>query len=212
MSRFARQHQATARIAGRSIKGSRRLAIMAISSLFALWPALSPANDFCPNIYEAGTLHLPFNAAFTHIDSFKHANGNSYDGLIVTSFFNAIKNPDPNSNATTSFYERDLVARITGIGYRSESWWNPSQAEILTDLDLASPVTPNGPGQQVWPNEAKRVPDGILPFEAIASPQGLCPCGDSATGDCGGRLPGHRMAGARTWPGLRFVRVCLWLR
>ena len=165
------------RIAARERLASTALkvSVLLLGAAAVMLPNQGSANDFCPNIYKGGSFELPFNPAFTHIDTFNAPNGSSYDGLIVTSFFNAIKNPDPNANSVTSFYERDLVARIPGIGYRSSAWWNPSQAEILTDLDLANPVTPNALGQQVWPNEAQRVPDGILPFEAIVSPQGFHP-------------------------------------
>jgi hypothetical protein len=151
-----------------------RTALLLIGAAAALMPTTGKTNDFCPNVYTGGAFGLNFNPAFTHVDKFNFGS-TGYDGLVVTSFFNAVKNPDPDANGTTSFYERDLVARITGIGYRSPAWWNPNQAEILTDLDLADPVEPNGPGQQVWPNEAQRVEDGILPFEAIVSPQGFHP-------------------------------------
>jgi hypothetical protein len=167
-------HQVASVVRPYLTRGAFRLALLALSAMAVILPGNSQANDFCPDIYRAGTLGLNFNPAFTHVDKF-NAGSKAYDGLVVTSFFNAIKNPDPNANGTTSFYERDLVARITGIGYRSQAWWNPNQVEVLTDLDLANPVTPNGPGQQVWPNEAQRVPDGILPFEAIVSPQGFHP-------------------------------------
>jgi hypothetical protein len=151
-----------------------RLALLGLGIAAVLLPQSGRANDFCPDIYDGGAFPLNFNPAFTHVERFNFGS-TAYDGLVVTSFFNAVKNPDPDANSTTSFYERDLVARITGIGYRSPAWWNPNQAEILTDLDLADPVTPNAPGQQVWPNEAQRVPDGVLPFEAIVSPQGFHP-------------------------------------
>jgi hypothetical protein len=155
-------------------RGGIRLALLALGAAAVILPVNSQANDFCPNVYKAGALPLNFNPAFLHVDKFNHANGNVYDGLIVTSFFNAIKNPEGTSSV--SFYERDLVARITGIGYRSPAWFNADRdVEILTDLDDVDPVAPNGPDQTVWPNEAQRVPDGILSFEAIIVPQGFHP-------------------------------------
>jgi hypothetical protein len=157
-----------------SCKAAFRSGLVLLGSLAVFLPGVSAANDFCPNIYRAGTLPVNFNPAFTHIDKFNLPNGNQADGLVVTSFFNAVKNAQ--GTATVDFYERDLVARINGIGYRWPAWWNADRdVEILTDLDLADPITPNAPGQQVWPNEAQRVPDGILPFEAIVSPQGFHP-------------------------------------
>jgi len=157
-------------------RGALRIALLALGAAAALMPDLTRANDFCPDIYRAGVFPLNFSPAFMHVDKFNAPNGNTYDGLVITSFFNVIKNPDENSNGSIGFYERDLVARITGIGYRSPSWFNANRdVEILSDLDVASPVTPNGPGQTVWPNEAQRVPDGILPFEAIVVPEGFHP-------------------------------------
>jgi hypothetical protein len=153
-----------------------KVTLLLAGATAALLPITGETNDFCPNIYDNGTFHLNFNTAFTHIDSYQAPNGNRYDGLIVSSFFNAVKNPDPDSNGTTSFYERDLVARISGIGYRYPAWFNADRdVEILTDIYDPAPVAPNGPDQTVWPNEAQRVPDGILPFESIVIPQGFHP-------------------------------------
>jgi hypothetical protein len=151
-----------------------RAALLALGAAAVLLPNQSSANDFCPDIYKKGVFPLNFNPAFMHIDSFNAPNGNSYDGLIVTSFFNAIKNEE--GTTRVGFFERDLVARITGIGYRSPSWFNKDRdVEVLSDLDVEDPVFANGPGQTVWPNEAQRVPDGILPFEAIVVPEGFHP-------------------------------------
>ena len=161
-----------------------RPALSLFGALLVLAPTAGQANDFCPNIYEAGTFRLNFNPTFMTIAEFDHPNGNSYDGLLVSSFFNSIKNPEGTS--TVAFFQRDLIARIQGIGYRSPAWWNPSRdTEIITDLDLPPIVEPleledalptnSGPGQQVWPNLTERVEDGILPFEAVVSPQGFHP-------------------------------------
>ncbi len=166
------------------IRGLARLVLLMLGTAVVLLPTKSQANDFCPNVYKAGVLPLNFNPAFLHVDNFNHANGRSYDGLVITSFFNAIK--DPQGLGSVAFFQRDLVARITGIGYRSPSWFNVDRdVELLTDLDLPPITDPlplesalptnSGPGQHVWPNEAQRVPDGILQFEAIVSPQGFHP-------------------------------------
>jgi len=139
----------------------------------AVWPIAGSANDFCPNIYRAGTLPVNFNPAFTHIDSFNMPNGSKVDGLVVTSFYNAIKNPDGVGGAV-DYFERDLVARISGIGYRWPAWWNKDRdVEILSDVDKTDPTLPTDFDQTVWPNEAQRVPDGILPFEAVVVPEGF---------------------------------------
>lgn len=143
-----------------------------LAGLWALAPVVGHANDFCPDVYAAGTLGLNFNAGSMEVSKMNFGS-QKYDGLVISSIFNSIKNPDPQANAVTGYFERDLVARITGIGYRAEAWWNPNQAEILSDLDVAAPIAPNAPGQTVWPNDAARVPDGILPFEAIVVPEGF---------------------------------------
>ncbi len=162
----------------RSASPAQRLLRPALSLLGAalvLAPTLGSANDFCPDVWHGGKFGpLNFKPAFLHIDEFNHPNGNKYDGLVFSSFFNSIKNPD--GNGVVDFFERDLVARIQGISYRYPAWFNKDRdVEILTDLTNASPVLPSGPGQQVWPNEVTRVPDGILPFEAVVSPQGFHP-------------------------------------
>ena len=119
--------------------GSTRLALLALGAALVLLPLEGRSNDFCPAIYKAGVLPLNFNAAFTHIDSFNHANGNRYDGLVVTSFHNAIKTADGSS--TVGYFERDLVARITGIGYRNPAWFNKDRdVQVLSDTELASPA------------------------------------------------------------------------
>ena len=139
-----------------------RAALLALGAAAVLLPNQSSANDFSPDVYKKGVFPLNFNPAFMHVDSFNAPNGNRYDGLIVTSFFNAIKNEE--GTTRVGFFERDLVARITGVGYRSPSWFNKDRdVEVLSDLDVEDPVFANGPGQTVWPNEAQRVPDGILP-------------------------------------------------
>lgn len=178
-------HQVVSVAGSRLTRGAVRLALLALGAAAAILPGQSQANDFCPNIYRAGVLPLNFNPTFTSIGKFNAANGNSYDGLVVSSFFNAIK--DPQGLGSVGFFQRDLVARITGIGYRSPSWWNATRdTEVLTDLDVLPSIvepldlanalpTNSGPGQQVWPNESRRVPDGILSFEAIVSPQGFHP-------------------------------------
>jgi len=160
-------------VQGVDLKRATRAVLMTLGVVAAFLPNLASANDFCPDIYKAGVLDVPFNPAFTHIDGFDAPNGNRYDGLVVTSFYNAIKNPDGVGRAV-DYFERDLVARITGIGYRNQAWWDGDRdTEILTDTQMTDPTLPNDRDQAIWPNEAQRVPDGILPFEAIVVPEGF---------------------------------------
>ena len=160
-----------------SLKGLVRTAVTAATALLVVVPAIGSANDFCPDVYHGGKFGpLNFRPAFLHIDKFNHPNGNKYDGVVFSSFFNSIKNPD--GMGVVGFFERDLVARIQGIGYRYPAWFNVNRdVEVLTDLNSPDflPGSPAGPGTQTWPNEVQRVPDGILAFEAVVSPQGFHP-------------------------------------
>jgi len=161
------------RLAKQLAAASRGFAVGMAAAGLTLAPGLSSANDFCPDIYSQGKFGpLNFNPTFTHIDKFNFRNGVQYDGLVISSFFNSIKNP--NGTGVTGFFERDLVARITGLPFRTPAWFNKDRdVEVLSDLDVASPVLPNADGQTIWPNEAQRVPDGILPFEAVVVPEGF---------------------------------------
>jgi hypothetical protein len=151
-----------------------RVWLTSLAALGVFVPGFTAANDFCPDIYEQGKFDLNINPAFMTIDEYTNANGQKYDALVFSSFFNSIKNAEGTS--TVDWFDRDQVAIIRGIGYRSQAWWNKNtMVETVTDLDIATPQLPNGPGQQVWPNEVDKVPDGILPFEAIVSPQGFHP-------------------------------------
>lgn len=152
-----------------------RLTLVACGALIGSLPAAGMAGpDFCPDVYKGGKFRLNFQPAFTHINKMKHSDGNSYDGIIVTSFFNVIRNA--NGTGNVGYFERDLVARITGIGYRSPAWFNATRdTEILSDRDKLTPLKPSAPNQTVWPNEAQKVPDGVLPFEAIVVPEGFHP-------------------------------------
>lgn len=159
----------------RASRLARRMRVAGVVAAISMAPSIGAANDFCPDIYETGVFNLNVNPTFMDIGEFSAPNGNKYDGLIVSSFFNAIK--DPSGAPTVGYFDRDQVGIIRGIGYRSEAWWNPNQLEVLTDLDLASPAVPSADGQSNWPNEAAHVPDGILPFEAIIVPEGFHPAG-----------------------------------
>ncbi|MGI9291992.1 MAG: hypothetical protein ACR2QG_12060 [Gammaproteobacteria bacterium] len=162
-----------------SISAGRALKKAGLIAVFTTIPVVSsagtwswPEGNSCPTLYEAGTFRTPFNPAFTSIGKMTLPNGNRVDGLVFSSFFNSIK--DEAGENRIGYFERDLVARIEGIGYRNEAWWNPDRdVEIISDLDVADPVFPSDVGQVVWPNEVSVVPDGILPFSAVAVPEGF---------------------------------------
>ncbi len=136
-----------------------RLLALATSLVATTVTAAAPAPGFCPEVYAQRVISLPFNPAFLHFQTFATPDG-PQDGLLMSSFYNAIKNP-----AGTKFerlFQRDLVARLPDISDPADA---SPEVEILSDLD--------GVARQVWPNETSRVPDGVLPFQAIVSPQGF---------------------------------------
>ena len=131
-----------------------------------------PDGNACPDIYATGVFDVPFNPAFSYVGKQTMPNGIEVDTLVVSSFFNSIKSAD--GFTRVGYFERDLVAQITGIGYRNQAWWDGDRdTEIISDLDVASPSFPSAVGQTVWPNEVAIVPDGILPFEAVVVPEGF---------------------------------------
>lgn len=132
------------------------------------WSAGSSASSFCPPVYEAGVMGpLPFTTAFTTIDEFNDGNGGQEDGLLISSFFNSIK--DPTGENVVGFFEDDLVAIIRDIGAVDPATFDPNtDVERLTDLGGGVPVT-------VWPNGIDRLPEGMLPFEGVVMPQGFHP-------------------------------------
>ena len=131
-----------------SLAAARLLALVTLLSSHALEATAGQSND-CPPLFRRGVLELGFNPAFLSIDS---------DELVISSFFNI----DPPVNTP------DLVARVSDIDRLHPRRFDARRdVEVLTDLTPASPI--------VWPNEAARVPDGILPFDAIIVPQGFHP-------------------------------------
>lgn len=101
--------------------------------------------------FEAvGVIDLDFNPAYVFCDDFE-----SGQGLTVSSFHNVALNP----GAGPPFipFERDLVA-------------------VIGDLESTDPVVqvlgPNATTDAVWPNQARRAPDDMFPFEAVVVPQG----------------------------------------
>ncbi|NNL36315.1 MAG: VCBS repeat-containing protein [Silicimonas sp.] len=137
------------------------LVLLALTWAGALHAA---ATEFCPDLYRKGVLQAPFNVAFLHIQDFNQKDGGTSEGLLLSSFFNVVK--DPAGTKVIETTQRDLVARIPDLdAVDFDRFDGGRDIEILTDLD--------GVPRQVWPNETSRVPDGVVPFEAIVSPQGF---------------------------------------
>jgi len=139
---------------------------MKISTLIALIILVSPSHaatsggEFCPEIYAQRVIETPFNPAFLHVDTFKGPDGSRQAGLLMSSFYNAIKNRE--GTEFDRLFERDLIARIPNIDDLTDT---APEVEILTDID--------GVSRQVWPNEASHAPEGLVPFDALVSPQGF---------------------------------------
>ncbi len=134
--------------------------LIALSVVSIPLPAAQSGGSFCPEIYSQRVIELPFNPAFLHVDSFNAPDGSRQDGLLMSSFYNAIKNPE--GTEFERLFERDLIARIADIDDPSDVM---PEVEVLSDLD--------GTSRQVWPNETSRAPDGFVPFEALVAPQGF---------------------------------------
>lgn len=140
------------------------IASLVALALFSSQGVIAAEAAFCPDLYRKGVLKAPFNVAFLHVQSFNNPDGGKSDGLLMSSFFNAVKDAD--GIKLERLEQRDLVARIPDLdGIEFDNFDGDLDIEVLTDLD--------GVSRQVWPNETARVPDGVLPFEAIVSPQGF---------------------------------------
>lgn len=149
--------------------GQRQVARRAQGITAIVWLGLAAGSaaaaagsgaEFCPEVYAKRVISLPFNPAFLHIEKFDTPDGGQRDGMLMSSFYNAIKNAE--GTKLERLYQRDLVALITDLD------GDPEQApalEIISDLDEVP--------RQVWPNETSRVPDGVVPFEAVVAPQGF---------------------------------------
>lgn len=140
------------------------LALVAVP-LLAASDAAAGARS-CPPLWTHGVLELPWRPAFMRVDRYDDG-----DGLTVSSFYNAYRNPQPGPPFIT--YARDRVARIPGLaGVDPATFDAATDVEELTDRELG----PGGlGGRTVWPNEAARAPDGAFPFEAVVVPQGFHP-------------------------------------
>ena len=140
------------------------LTVSVAAAVLLAAPGASAAN-YCPAVWKKAVLPLNFNPAFTHIDKFNVAGGGQQEGLLVSSFFNVLK--DPTGTTVTSYFSRDLVARVAGLDTLDLSTFNKdTNVEVLTDIS-------GPPYNTVWPNIVSRVPDGVVPFEAVVAPQGF---------------------------------------
>ncbi|MBT8421915.1 MAG: VCBS repeat-containing protein [Gammaproteobacteria bacterium] len=118
---------------------------------------------FCPEMYRSGLLEAPFNVAFLHVQSFNDGD-TKQDGLLISSFYNIDKNKE--GTKRLGYRQRDLVAMIPRLDELDKKNFDADRdLRVISDLD--------GVARQVWTNETSRVPDGVLPFEAVIAPQGF---------------------------------------
>ena len=158
-----------------TIRLAKTLRSAALTAAIAAVPLLvAPAADaanYCPAVWKKGVLPLNFNAAFTSIETYNGPSGPT-DDLMVTSFFNVLKNPA--GTTVTSYFERDLVARIRNLDTLNPLTFN-KDTDVQELTDVGGPPAPGAPNLMNWPNDAIRMPDGMVPFEAVAIPQGFHP-------------------------------------
>ncbi|MCU0663551.1 MAG: hypothetical protein MUC50_14635 [Myxococcota bacterium] len=122
--------------------------------------AISAEEAFCPKVYHKGVLELDINPAFLHVDEYNYGNGQKVEGLTVSSFYNM-------DFSTGRPFAADQVGLIMDIDHVTPDNFDfDANYAKLTDLAPGMPKT-------TWPNEAQRVPDGVLPFEAVVAPQGF---------------------------------------
>jgi hypothetical protein len=133
-----------------------------------------------PRIHNRGIIKLVhWNPAYVEVDEYDNDDdstttsfsGAKKYGLTISSFHNVFHTPS----------QRDMVARVRNIESSSimENFQLEHDLEILTDVVSSEKNTVGGvvarrPPRTTWPNQARRAPDGIFPFEAVVIPQGWC--------------------------------------
>lgn len=153
----------------RPAQALRNAALVTAAALLPVLAVPASAANYCPAVWKKGVLPLNFNPAFMSIDYYNSPSGPSED-LVITSFFNVLK--DPTGNTVTSYFNRDLVARIRGLPTLNPATFN-KDTDVEELSDIGGPPVIGPPNTMNWPNDAVRVPDGVVPFEAMAVPQGF---------------------------------------
>ena len=153
----------------------RRLRWMIALSIVALFSNTALAEkEFCPKVYHKGVIELDINPAFLHMDQYDTENGGKTDGLTVSSFFNTTFSFNPWAGIyVPNFppFAADQVGLIMDIGDLE-----PALFDFATDFEvLTDAYSPPWAPQTTWPNQAARIPDGVLDFEAVIVPQGFHP-------------------------------------
>jgi hypothetical protein len=145
----------------------QRVAALVAATACLLLGAKAAAADAtnCPDVYLRDTLRMPFNPAFLHVAEFGARGQDRRAALLMSSFYNVVK--DPAGRRVERVVERDLAAWIPDLDAVERRGFDAARdLEVLTDRGAAAPLT-------VWPNETDRVPDGVVPFEAVVVPGGF---------------------------------------
>ena len=156
-------------VLARAIRGATILAGAAL--LPALVAPVAEAANYCPAVWKKGVMKFNFNTAFTNIETYNGPSG-AHDDLLVTSFFNVTK--DPTGTTVTNYFERDLVARVRNLDEVNLAVFDKDW-DVQELTDVGGPPVVDAPNKTVWPNDAVRMPDGMVPFQAVAIPQGFHP-------------------------------------
>ena len=133
----------------------------------AIWlVALCDAKKFCHELYHKGVLELDVNPAFLNVDDYDTEDGDKRKGLTISSFYHH-----------TFTYDE-----VTGVYVPDQPPFAPDQLGRVAKIDDIKPdlfgfqtyyekltSEPN----TTWPNDARRIPDGMLSFEGVIIPQGF---------------------------------------
>lgn len=128
----------------------------------AWWIALCGA-EWCPRLFHKRSLELDVNPAFLNADEYYDQDGEKSYGLTISSFLHY-----------TFRYNND-----TGMYVPNQPPFAPDQVGRIEDIlhvddfDFATEYEKLTGPKTTWPNDARRIPDDVLPFEGIIVPQGF---------------------------------------
>ena len=121
-----------------------RLVIVAVALMGSFCSNGTSDDGFCPRVYEAGVLGpLNFTSAFTTIDTFSDPGGTQRDDLLISSFFNSIK--DSGGENVIGFFEDYL--------------WLPESRALARSIPTPSTRIPMLSDLPIWAT-GQREPSG----------------------------------------------------
>ena len=130
---------------------------------FAAWRIALCSAEWCPRLFHKRVLELDLNPAFLNADEYYDQDGKKSYGLTISSFFH---HTFSYNNETGMYLPNQPPFAPDQVG-RIENILHTNDFNFATDYEkLTGPET-------TWPNDARRIPDGVLPFEGIIVPQGF---------------------------------------